>query len=660
MKAKAARTPRRDDDEVPPRYWSSLSESEVVRTLDRITDGIAVIGPDWRFRYLNQSAATMLERPRTELIGSTLWSYFRDTGSERFQAALEECVLDRRPFAITEYYSPVQRWFESRGFPQDENVVVLFRDISDQRLAVDRLQEYSDRMSEAERIAHFGVWRWDLVTDRIHMSDELQAIYGLEPLPARPSGELIAQVHSEDLDRVAASLQRARQTHQPFAFEHRIVRADGEERSLYCHGCVVGGPDGDATALIGVCHDETERSRTERALGLSRRRMRAIIDHLPSMVSVKDLGGRYMLANAECGRVLDLPLEKIVGQLCHHLFPEVADEQRARDARALARDEPIYDESVLVVDGRPRAFDTVTFTLPDESGRAIETCTIGTDVTERRELDSERRERMYWVARIESALREDRMLVYAQPIVAVPDGHQVGAELLVRMRAPEDPAVILEPASILPAAERYGLVQTIDAWMVRQALSLAPSFAPSVNLSAVTLSDPAARREILDILRSDREAARSLMFEITETATAESLDAASEFAGELTRLGCGLALDDFGTGYGSFTYLRRLPLRHLKIDRSFVLHLTTSEDDRRVVQSIVSIAGQFGLRAIAEGVEDEATLALLAELGTHFAQGYHLGRPAPVISAAEPTPDDFPPVNHPRESPRGRFPSPPG
>jgi PAS domain S-box-containing protein len=635
MKAKAARPVGRDEEgDATPGYWSSLSESEVVAMLDRITDGIAVIGPDWRFRYLNESAATMLERPRAELIGRTLWSYFRNTGSKRFQAVLEECVRDRRPFVITEYYSPVQRWFESRGFPQDENVVVLFRDISDQQLADQRLREYSDRMSEAERIAHFGVWRWDLASQRIHMSDELQAIYGLEPLPARPSGELVEQVHPKDRDRVVAKLHHARETLEPFAFEHRIVRADGEERTLYCHGCVVSGADGSATALIGVCHDETERSRTERALGLSRRRMRAIIDHLPSLVSVKDLDGRYMLANAESGRVLDLPLEEIVGRLCQDLFPNVADEQRVRDARALAQDEPVYDESVLVVNGERRTFDTVTFTLPDESGRAIETCTIGTDVTERRELESERQERMQWEARIESALREDRMLVYAQPIVAITDRHQVGAELLVRMRAEDDPSRILEPAAILPAAERYGLIQRIDAWMVGQALALAPSFTPTVNLSAVTLSDSDARQEILEILRSNRDAARSLVFEITETATAGSLDAASEFADQLTQLGCGLALDDFGTGYGSFTYLRRLPLRHLKIDRSFVLNITTSEDDRRVVQSIVSLAAQFGLRAIAEGVEDEATLTVLAQLGTHFAQGYHLGRPAPVSRSA--------------------------
>jgi PAS domain S-box-containing protein len=273
MTPKSALPRRRDDGaEMPLNYWSSLSESEVVATLDRITDGIAVIGPDWRFRYLNEPAATMLDRPRSELIGRTLWSYFRDTGTEHFRGALEACIRDRRAFAITEYYAPVQRWFECRGFPQDENVAVLFRDISDGRLADERLREYSDRMSEAERIAHFGVWRWDLRTGLSYISDELHAIYGLEPLPARPSDELIGQVHPADRERVAAELAHARQTLQPFSFEYRIVRPDGDERTLHWHGRVATGPDGETTALIGVCHDVTERFRTERALGLSRRR----------------------------------------------------------------------------------------------------------------------------------------------------------------------------------------------------------------------------------------------------------------------------------------------------------------------------------------------------------------------------------------------------
>jgi Amt family ammonium transporter len=144
----------------------------------------------------------------------------------------------------------------------------------------------------------------------------------------------------------------------------------------------------------------------------------------------------------------------------------------------------------------------------------------------------------------------------------------------------------------------------------------------------VTLCDPHARRRIVDLLRAGADVAPRIVFEITETAAAAHLDAACEFAADLTALGCGLALDDFGTGFGTFTYLRTLPLRYLKIDASFVRELLNSHDDRRVVRSVIAIAREFGLRTIAEGVEDGATLELLRELGTDYVQGFHLGVPA--------------------------------
>lgn len=168
-------------------------------------------------------------------------------------------------------------------------------------------------------------------------------------------------------------------------------------------------------------------------------------------------------------------------------------------------------------------------------------------------------------------------------------------------------------------------------------MALAKQFAPRINLSAVTLCDTEARTEIVGLLAGAPEAARRIVFEITETASPEVLSAAASFATELTTLGCGLALDDFGTGFGSFTYLRALPLRYLKIDRSFVTGLPDSLDDRHVVRSIIGIAEQFGLQTIAEGVEHAGTVDLLTEMGTHYAQGFHLGFPAPVAHTPRPT-----------------------
>jgi len=114
---------------------------------------------------------------------------------------------------------------------------------------------------------------------------------------------------------------------------------------------------------------------------------------------------------------------------------------------------------------------------------------------------------------------------------------------------------------------------------------------------------------------------------------AANFSEARDFAERLSRLGCGFALDDFGTGFGSFSYLKHVPATYLKIDMEFVRDLVRDPADRRVVRAIVNIAEGFGQRTIAEGVEDAATLDLLREFGVHYAQGYFIGRPAPVRSA---------------------------
>jgi EAL domain-containing protein (putative c-di-GMP-specific phosphodiesterase class I) len=222
------------------------------------------------------------------------------------------------------------------------------------------------------------------------------------------------------------------------------------------------------------------------------------------------------------------------------------------------------------------------------------------------------------------------MLVFAQPVIDLRTGTHVSSELLVRMRTASDRSELLTPGDFLPAAERFGLIQSIDVWMVRQATILSDHPVLEVNLSAVTMCDPAARQEIVDVLAAAPETAGRIVFEITETAAATHLEAARAFAHEIEGLGCRLALDDFGTGFGSFTYLRALPLSFIKIDLSFVRGMVQSLEDRRVVRSIIGIAKHFDLATIAEGVENQATADLLHELGADYAQGYHLGRPAPI------------------------------
>ena len=621
------------DGDATGALWRCLAATDVVTMLDRLTDGIVVLGTDWRYRYLNDPAAAMLGRTREQLLGRHIWTEFPEGVGEPFHLAYEQAMREQRPMQFVDYYPPFGRWFENRLFPQDDHLVIVFHDVTERHHIDAELREYNDRMTEAERIACFGVWQWDLASGRVHWSDELERIYGIAPgeFPGTLDG-FVARLYPDDRHRVLADISRAIETLRPFAFEERIIRDDGAVRLLLSQGRVIAGPDGRATRVVGICRDVTERAEAARALGISERRMRAIIDNTPSIVVVKNLDGTYLMVNAEMGRLVGTAPEDLVGHECAEAFPpEIAAELRDNDRCAAAQGEPVYGEVVLQRNGESRHYVTVTFALPDDSGMPIETCTIGTDVTDHKERESERRERLGWQRRLTAALHEDRMVVFAQPVVDVTTGAAESYELLVRMLDDRDAISLVQPDAFLPAAERFGLIQQIDVWMTGRALLLGERFGTHVNLSAVTMCDPAATQQIVDLLCGAPQAARRIVFEITETAAAEHLAAASAFAAEISALGCGLALDDFGTGFASFTYLRELPLRSLKIDRSFVRQLLDSEDDRRIVQSTIAIAEQFELESIAEGVEDEATLETLRAMGARFVQGFHLGRPAPTL-----------------------------
>ena len=151
-----------------------------------------------------------------------------------------------------------------------------------------------------------------------------------------------------------------------------------------------------------------------------------------------------------------------------------------------------------------------------------------------------------------------------------------------------------------------------------------------MNISGKSIGDAALVRLIETQLRTVGPDPANLIFEITETAAAENLDAARDFAWRLRGLGCGFALDDFGTGYGTFAYLKHLPVTFIKIDMEFVRYLAIDPSDQKIVKSIIAVARNFGVQTIAEGVEHQATLDLLRSLGVDYAQGFLIGEPRAI------------------------------
>ncbi len=237
---------------------------------------------------------------------------------------------------------------------------------------------------------------------------------------------------------------------------------------------------------------------------------------------------------------------------------------------------------------------------------------------------------------IRQAIHEERLLLYGQPIVDLATNEVSQYELLVRLeREPGAPPLL--PGTFLEFAERFGLVQSIDCWVIRKAIALLAEHARlgrpltlHVNISAKSIGDPhfTAIAEAA-IMGASIEPAR-LILELTETAAVANLEEATIFVSRLRRAGCLFALDDFGTGFGSFSYLKYVPFDFLKIDGDFVRNLTVGSVDQLVVKALVGIAKGMGKKTVAEFIENADVTRLLRDSGVDFGQGYHLGRPQPV------------------------------
>ncbi|MEA2264975.1 MAG: hypothetical protein QOE27_558 [Solirubrobacteraceae bacterium] len=363
----------------------------------------------------------------------------------------------------------------------------------------------------------------------------------------------------------------------------------------------------------------------------SDRDLRSILDNIPDAVSVKGLDQCYRLVNQAFERRFGLGAGAVDGLCDEAVLPaQMLIGERADDARVLSTGEPVEREEVAWQDGEDRLFLRVKFGLRDEAGDVCGICTVLTDITDRRLREAERRDRARWTDRIHEAVSQDRLVLHGQPIVDLANGEVTQAELLVRMIDREGSPVLIAPGEFLPPAERFDLIAPIDLWVVARGLQLARSHRVEINLSGRTISAPEHAAEIERLVSVSGAPRRNIIFEITETAVVANLPAVRSFAERLRAVGCSFALDDFGVGFGSFTYLKHLPVDYLKIDIEFVRNLVRDDTDRHVVHAMVAVAHGFGIKTIAEGVEDHATLELLVSMGVDFAQGFLTGRPAPI------------------------------
>ncbi|GIE84002.1 putative bifunctional diguanylate cyclase/phosphodiesterase [Actinoplanes regularis] len=253
-------------------------------------------------------------------------------------------------------------------------------------------------------------------------------------------------------------------------------------------------------------------------------------------------------------------------------------------------------------------------------------------------------DRLALLADLRAALRQDPpkdgIVLYYQPQIAIATGEVIGVEALLRWRHPK--RGLVGPEELLRVAEPTPVMRLLTARVLEEVVAQLADWRArktplraAVNVSARDLHAGDIADRIGRLLREYEVPSDLLQLEITESALMTDPHRVLDTITRLDRMGVAISLDDFGTGFSSLQHLRRLPLSEVKIDRSFVLGMAGDRGDAAIVESVIGLAGSLGLRAVAEGVEDEVTWRLLAATGCHAAQGWFHARPMPADELAE-------------------------
>ncbi len=380
------------------------------------------------------------------------------------------------------------------------------------------------------------------------------------------------------------------------------------------------------------------RSLTERRLNEEENsRLAAIVRSSDDAIVSVDLEGRIMSWNDGAERIFGFTADVVQGQRLSDLtFPPGHHEKLGTIFRRVMSGASGEMKGERVTrDGTRLWVSSRAFPIRGLNGEVVGMSLVSHEISEevrKEEKIQGDRERQHWCDLIKQSLETDGFVFWGQPVFHTGSPVISHYELLIRMV--RDGRVFM-PDHFLGNAEDSGLIEGIDRWAVNNGIRLSRQIPVAINLSGKALTEPKLIDFIAQSIKEHDAEPSRVRFEITETSAIEDLHNACLTVKALKESGCLVSLDDFGTGYSSFTYLKNLPVDELKIDRSFVSDLASSESSRHAVESMIATAHNFSIDTVAEGIEDEATALIVGELGIDLSQGYFMGRPAPLDDIVE-------------------------
>ena len=519
---------------------------------------------------------------------------------------------------------------------------------------------------------------------RAYVSPQLLAMTGFSP------GEWLAEpdmwvrrLHPEDRERVLRQFREACASGERFTSEYRVLDREGRVLWWRDEGRPLPGPDGKTRFVRGFVLDTTEQRLAEESL----RKMRFFdqLTGLPNRVLLQNRLGRALAESVRTERplaVLILALDRfreVTNTLGHHNGDLIVREMAVRLGDALGDGDRVArlrgDEfGVLLPDAdatfaaqvgerilgsleRPfmvqrlpiEVSACVGMAVAPDHGTEAETLLrhadsavhaarklgAGASVLYSSSCELYDPARLALLGELRRALEGNELQLYYQPKVDLKTRTVVGAEALLRWVHPKRGFV--SPAEFIPLVERTGLIRPLTRWVLDRAVGEARGWERAgrnipvaVNVSARSLHDGRIVDDVEEALLSHDLRPERLQVEVTESAVIADEGRAADVLSRLTRRGVAVSIDDFGTGYSSLGLLRRLQVHELKIDKSFVMGMSgEGGEDTAIVRSTADLAHSLGLNVVAEGVEDQWTLDLLATFGCDQAQGYHIARPMP-------------------------------
>jgi len=500
-----------------------------------------------------------------------------------------------------------------------------------------------------------------------------------DSLYADPSSWLDA-IHPDDRERIRATASRLSGTYDE---EYRIIRPDGSIRWIHDRAFAARHERGQGYRVTGIAEDVTERKHAEQ-----------MIQHMASYDSLTALPNRNHLyvcvEKATHGRnadnnifallLIDLGhFSEITHVLGHDCGDSVLKEVGTRLQIALfapdvvarlggdrfgillSRLARIDDVDVVIQKIREALYPTITIegvsimidaaigvALFPEHGDDAETLLSHADIAMHaakkygvchvvydRQMNPHNPRRLILMGELRQATEQNHLTLYYQPKINVRRGEVCGAEALVRWRHPE--RGLIPPDEFIGPAEQTGLIHPLTQWVLRTAISQCGAWGRqgltmpiAINLSARNLFDPTLPDQVAQLVREQGVSPTCLTMEITESAIMTDTARAVDILLKLRAIGVKIAVDDYGIGYSSLSYLRKLPIDGIKIDKSFVMHMLENESDATIVRSTIELAHKLGLEIVAEGVESRGAYELLMAWGCDIAQGYYISKPLPV------------------------------